>query len=86
MNDLPFLFSHYLQFSLSTINYRTMTKLFFVLFSLATIVSSAQPFDSGFFDAMKWRMIGPHRGGRTVGAIGIPQRRRKTLRKSISSK
>lgn len=25
------------------------------------------------FDAMKWRMIGPHRGGRTVGAVGVPQ-------------
>lgn len=22
---------------------------------------------------MKWRMIGPHRGGRTVGAVGVPQ-------------
>ncbi len=25
------------------------------------------------FGAMKWRMIGPHRGGRTVGAVGVPQ-------------
>jgi photosystem II stability/assembly factor-like uncharacterized protein len=23
---------------------------------------------------MKWRMIGPHRGGRTVGAVGVPQK------------
>ncbi len=22
---------------------------------------------------MRWRMIGPHRGGRTVGAVGVPQ-------------
>jgi photosystem II stability/assembly factor-like uncharacterized protein len=22
---------------------------------------------------MQWRMIGPHRGGRTVGAVGVPQ-------------
>jgi photosystem II stability/assembly factor-like uncharacterized protein len=22
---------------------------------------------------LKWRMIGPHRGGRTVGAVGVPQ-------------
>src|SRR5438270_1336154 len=21
---------------------------------------------------MKWRMVGPHRGGRTVGAVGVP--------------
>lgn len=25
------------------------------------------------FDAMQWRCIGPHRGGRTVGAAGVPQ-------------
>jgi photosystem II stability/assembly factor-like uncharacterized protein len=25
------------------------------------------------FNAMQWRMIGPHRGGRTVGAVGVPQ-------------
>jgi photosystem II stability/assembly factor-like uncharacterized protein len=25
------------------------------------------------FDCLKWRMIGPHRGGRTVGAVGVPQ-------------
>ena len=24
-------------------------------------------------DGLKWRMIGPHRGGRTVGAVGVPQ-------------
>jgi photosystem II stability/assembly factor-like uncharacterized protein len=24
------------------------------------------------FNEMKWRMIGPHRGGRTVGAVGVP--------------
>src|ERR1043166_1286520 len=29
--------------------------------------------DTSFFSEMKWRMIGPHRGGRTVGAVGVPQ-------------
>ncbi|GAB4032445.1 WD40/YVTN/BNR-like repeat-containing protein [Spirosoma jeollabukense] len=33
----------------------------------------AQPFAPNLFNAMKWRMIGPHRGGRTVGAAGVPQ-------------
>lgn len=33
----------------------------------------AQTFDAKLFDAMQWRMIGPHRGGRTVGAVGVPQ-------------
>ncbi len=31
----------------------------------------AQP-DPGQYSALKWRMIGPHRGSRTVGAVGIP--------------
>ncbi|CAN5258453.1 hypothetical protein BH09BAC4_BH09BAC4_36810 [soil metagenome] len=43
-----------------------------VLFvSLANI--QAQTFAPNLFNAMKWRMIGPHRGGRTVGAAGVPQ-------------
>ncbi len=33
----------------------------------------AQPFDPRLFNAMRWRMIGPHRGGRTVGAVGVEQ-------------
>ena len=32
----------------------------------------AQQIDSTTFAAMRWRMIGPHRGGRTVGAVGVP--------------
>ncbi|MEZ0326981.1 MAG: glycoside hydrolase [Fimbriimonas sp.] len=28
--------------------------------------------DPSLYDAMRWRCIGPHRGGRTVGATGIP--------------
>jgi len=33
----------------------------------------SQSFDPAYFNAMQWRMIGPHRGGRTVGAVGVPQ-------------
>ena len=33
----------------------------------------AQPFSSDYFKAMQWRCIGPHRGGRTVGAVGVRQ-------------
>jgi photosystem II stability/assembly factor-like uncharacterized protein len=32
----------------------------------------AQPFNPNLYDSMKWRMIGPFRGGRTVGAAGVP--------------
>ena len=35
-------------------------------------VLSAQNFDPGFYSALEWRSIGPYRGGRTVGAAGIP--------------
>lgn len=43
------------------------------LLSVAFIRLSAQPFEPSLFNAMQWRMIGPHRGGRTVGAVGVPQ-------------
>jgi len=43
----------------------------FVLFILS-IVCFAQ-FDPALFNDMKWRMIGPHRAGRTIGAVGVPQ-------------
>jgi len=33
----------------------------------------SQTFPDKYFNDMKWRMIGPHRGSRTVGAIGVPQ-------------
>ncbi len=33
----------------------------------------AQSYDASLFNGMQWRMIGPHRGGRTVGAVGVPQ-------------
>src|SRR5450759_2661832 len=46
--------------------------LLIILFSEINILAKAQPFDPSLFNSMKWRMIGPHRGGRTVGATGIP--------------
>ena len=39
---------------------------------LITLQSYAQV-ESSYFSALKWRMIGPFRGGRTVGAVGVPQ-------------
>ena len=32
----------------------------------------AQAVDPSYYQSMKWRMIGPFRAGRTVGAVGIP--------------
>jgi photosystem II stability/assembly factor-like uncharacterized protein len=34
---------------------------------------NAQPYSQSLFSDMKWRMIGPHRAGRTIGAVGVPQ-------------
>src|SRR5215213_5247464 len=33
---------------------------------------SSQAVSPGLYSALEWRMIGPHRGGRTVGATGVP--------------
>ena len=35
---------------------------------------SGQPADPGFDAALRWRMIGPFRGGRTVAVAGVPKR------------
>jgi photosystem II stability/assembly factor-like uncharacterized protein len=39
---------------------------------LAALPAAGQQPDSTTFAPMRWRMIGPHRGGRTVGALGVP--------------
>ena len=49
-------------------------RLLVPLFMFVSLVNlQAQPVSPNLFDAMKWRMIGPYRGGRTVGAVGVPQ-------------
>jgi photosystem II stability/assembly factor-like uncharacterized protein len=44
-----------------------------LLLTLCALAIKAQPFDPALYGDMKWRMIGPFRGGRTVGAAGVPQ-------------
>src|SRR6185312_2490622 len=34
--------------------------------------ASAQPYDANLISGMQWRLIGPFRGGRTVGVAGVP--------------
>ena len=48
------------------------TTSFFTILLLSAVFSFAQSIDSKYFNAMQWRCIGPHRGGRTVGAVGVP--------------
>jgi len=38
-----------------------------------SIIVNAQVVDPSAFNMLQWRMIGPHRGGRTVGATGVVQ-------------
>jgi photosystem II stability/assembly factor-like uncharacterized protein len=49
---------------------KTISLVF--LLTITTTISFAQTFDATYFKAMQWRCIGPHRGGRTVGATGVP--------------
>jgi photosystem II stability/assembly factor-like uncharacterized protein len=48
------------------------TAVFLPLFLLLFITTKAQINDA-MLSHLRWRMIGPHRGGRTVGAVGVPQ-------------
>jgi photosystem II stability/assembly factor-like uncharacterized protein len=41
--------------------------------SISQNVSDTTSRPPSVFDCLKWRMIGPYRGGRTVGAVGVPQ-------------
>ncbi len=38
------------------------------------LCSAAGPADPSPYSNLRWRMIGPFRGGRTVGAAGVPSR------------
>jgi len=50
-----------------------MCKFTSLLLCLCFLLNvKAQTFDAKFYNAMQWRCIGPHRGGRTVGAVGVP--------------
>ena len=42
------------------------------LFAVIAFASFSQQIDSRFTDGLRWRMIGPHRAGRTVGVTGVP--------------
>src|SRR6266478_3013580 len=43
-----------------------------VLFSFLSSTVRAQQYSSDLYQSMRWRTIGPFRGGRTVGASGVP--------------
>lgn len=43
-----------------------------ILLLTASLPSFGQPIDPALYAPLKWRCIGPYRGGRTVGATGVP--------------
>ena len=45
-----------------------------VAFVACASLAAAQQFDQRLYQGMRWRMIGPFRAGRTVGASGVPGR------------
>ena len=53
--------------------HRTLRFAFLPFVILATCaVTLAQPFSPSLYQGMRWRMIGPFRGGRTVAISGVP--------------
>ncbi len=64
----------FLQFQLPVQKTNMKKIILSLLFSITISTSFAQGFSPSYFESMKWRMIGPHRGGRTVGAVGVPQK------------
>ena len=63
----------FLHFEILMINKMRLLKLTVIIFItiLQTYSGFSQSYDTNFFNAMRWRMIGPYRGGRTVGACGV---------------
>ncbi len=51
-----------------------MTKYLLALLALCAAELQAQTVDSKYFDKLKWRNIGPARGGRSLGSSGSPGR------------
>lgn len=50
--------------------YRNLTT---ALLAVLTATISYSQIDQKYFSELRWRCIGPHRGGRTVGAVGVPE-------------
>jgi photosystem II stability/assembly factor-like uncharacterized protein len=50
----------------------SMSALHFALLSITLLPVAAQQFSPDLYAGLRWRTIGPFRGGRTVAAAGIP--------------
>ncbi|HJU84213.1 MAG TPA: hypothetical protein VJ600_08375, partial [Holophagaceae bacterium] len=52
----------------------SVRPLALLLCASAALTALAQPYDPALFRDLRWRCIGPFRGGRTVAATGVPGR------------
>lgn len=56
-----------------SLKFRQSMFLVAVIFlGLAVIPSAAQPYDPSMFSSLKWRLVGPFRGGRVLAVSGVP--------------
>ncbi|HXU36498.1 MAG TPA: glycoside hydrolase [Blastocatellia bacterium] len=56
-----------------TVVARTLTRAVgLILIAISASLATAQQFSPTLYQNLRWRCIGPHRGGRTVGATGVP--------------
>jgi photosystem II stability/assembly factor-like uncharacterized protein len=67
------LFTFKIELKMFPIHTRKLLTFLLFLFSSQFIYGQKITKDPSVSDGLKWRMIGPHRGGRTVGAVGVPQ-------------
>src|SRR5215208_508944 len=58
---------------LITMNSRKMALAAASLLAAPALARSQQP-DPVLYSSLRWRMIGPFRGGRTVAAVGVSER------------
>lgn len=50
----------------------TTMRIFILTLSLLVSIPSFSQIDKSYYQDLEYRMIGPFRGGRTVGAVGVP--------------
>jgi photosystem II stability/assembly factor-like uncharacterized protein len=53
--------------------YYCIINVVLAVLSLCSLTTNAQSIDPSAYSMLQWRMIGPYRGGRTVGPTGVAQ-------------
>ena len=50
---------------------KSLSRIFLLILLSLTLTDALAQISPALYQEMCWRMIGPHRGGRTVGATGV---------------